>query len=90
MSRSRQCHLDISRGPLLCRPNILQDIFLRSHEDFALPEGDDGEDEEDDPSGAHEDDHSEVPNVKPAEFKNVAELLDTQDPTDVREGECPA
>lgn len=65
---------------LLWTEGIFDDIFVLRHEDLALPEGERGECEEDDPHRAHGDSHDEVPDEEPFEVENIAKNTDGSDP----------
>ena len=66
-----------------CR-DILQYVFGIGKEYFSPPERHKGEEEEDGPSGADEDDHDGVPHDEPRQVENVRQDTDDGDETDIR------
>ena len=64
--------------------NILQDVFGISKEYFPSPESHKGEEEEDGPSDADEDDHDGVPHDEPRQVEDIRQDTDDGDETHIR------
>lgn len=64
---------------------ILQHVLGLGKKDLASPERHEGEEEEDGPSDAHEDDHDGVPHDEPGQVKDICQDPDDRDETHVRE-----
>ena len=71
------------RALLLRRRGIHQHVFGIGEEDFPPPEGHEGEEEEDSPGDADEDDHDAVPHDEPGKIENVRQDSDDGDETHI-------
>ena len=64
--------------------SVFDDILILSIEDFALPEGHDGKDDEDNPNGNNQHSHDGVPDEETVQVENVTKSTDSGDPTDYK------
>ena len=64
----------------LALERVLEDLLAAREEDLALDERVRGEREEDEPDGAHEHGHGEVPDVEALQLEDVAEHANRRDP----------
>jgi hypothetical protein len=71
-------------GLLLRSWNILQHVFRFRKEDLSPPESQKGEEEEDGPGDADEDDHGGVPHDEPRQIENIRQDPDDGDETHIR------
>ena len=68
---------------LLGSRGILQDVFGIGKEDLSPPEGHEGEEEEDGPGDADEDDHDGVPDDEPRQIEDIRQDPDDGDETHI-------
>ena len=66
---------------VLCLDRVLDDVLVLSHKDFALPECEGGECEQDHPHRAHYDRHEQMPNKETPQIKYVTEKTDGRNPS---------
>ena len=64
--------------------SVFDDILILSIEDFALPEGHDGKDDEDNPNGNDQHSHDGVPDEETVQVENVTKSTDSGNPTDCK------
>ena len=64
--------------------SVFDDILILSIEDFALPEGHDCKDDEDNPNGNDQHSHDGVPDEETVQVENVTKSTDSGNPTDCK------
>jgi hypothetical protein len=66
------------------------DVLRFGHQNLSPPKGHQGEEEQDEPCNADEDDHDDMPDVEHLKVEDVSENSDSRNESDVGERQSPA